>query len=238
MHTLVRSLPRPTRKETLVILGIAAALLVASILFDSVFGSVLPGDPRQLRDWIQSTGSIAPLLYIGLLALAIVIPPIPSIPLDLAAGLTFGLFWGTVYTLLGAELGGLIAFLLARHLGRPWLARHLSARAMRTIDTTAEDRLGGLGLGLMRLLPVFDFDLVSYAAGLTLLSTRCYALATFLGMLLPVVGIVAVGHELFSNGVVAAGIFGVLVLLYVAPPIWWFIRPAADITREHRPQPK
>lgn len=233
----VRSLPRATRTETLVILGVAAAVLLGSLLFDAAFGSILPGDPRQLRAWFQSTGSLAPSLFIGALALAIVIPPIPSIPLDLAAGLTFGLFWGTVYTLLGAELGGLIAFLLARHLGRPWLVRHVSRRAMRSIDATAEQRLGSVGFGLMRLFPVFDFDLVSYAAGLTPLPTKNYAVATLVGMLLPVAGIVAVGNELFTNSVVAAAIFGGLLLLYIAPPIGWLLWPEGGAGEQHRPHP-
>jgi len=223
------SLPRPTRKETLAILGIAVIGIVGSFTLERVVGPALPGDPRQLQQWLQSTGPIAPIAFIALMILAIVVPPIPSIPLDLAAGLTFGIFWGTVYTVVGAEFGGLIAFALSRRFGRPWLARHLSAKSLSWIDRTS-DRLGIVGLMLMRFLPVFDFDWVSYAAGLTPMPARHYALATLIGMIIPVVGIVSVGHFLLINGRVAALIFSALLILYVVPPLWWLVRPSVDAT--------
>ncbi len=167
-------------------------------------------------------------MFILLLATAVVVSPLPSVPLDIAAGLTFGLIGGTIYTLIGAELGAIIAFLLARRLGRPRLARRLPAPVMVQIDGLAA-RIGFRALLVLRLLPVFQFDWVSYAAGLTAISFRAFAIATFLGMIPPVIGIVAVGATLPSNPALSGAIFAVLVLGVLIPLVApWPLR------REHR----
>ncbi|MBI2941092.1 MAG: TVP38/TMEM64 family protein [Chloroflexi bacterium] len=223
----VPAVPRPTRKQAMSLLAVALASVALSFVVDRVFGVVLPLDPLVLRDWLRGWGAAAPLIYIGLMALAIVVTPIPSVPLDIAAGLVFGLFWGTVYTLIGAQLGATICFALARRFGRPWVERRLPRQAVASIDQMV-DRLGASTLFLMRLLPVFNFDWVSYAAGLTRLSFRTFTLATFGGMLAPVIAIVAVGDALISNPGRAALIFGLLVLLAVLPLVGWIAWPAND----------
>ena len=222
--TTILGLPRPSRRQALILLAIALGSLLLSFILDSLLGQVLPLDPEVLRDWLRARGAWGPLLYILLLATAVVVTPIPSVPLDIAAGLAFGLVWGTIYTLIGAELGALVAFALSRHYGRPWLANRMRPETLAQIDYIAE-RLGVRGLFLMRLLPVFNFDWVSYAAGLTQMSTRSFALATLLGMTAPVIGIVAVGDALVSDPSRAALIFGVLVGLAIFPLLWWSIWP-------------
>lgn len=190
--------------------------VVAGMLFDALLGQILPLRPEAIRDWFTGFGPWAPLMFVILLAIAVVISPIPSVPLDIAAGLTFGLLWGTVYVLIGAELGAMIAFVIARWLGRPRLARRLPVAAMTQIDTLAS-RGGVRALLLMRLLPVFNFDWVSYAAGLTSMSFPAFAFATFVGMIPPVIAIVAVGATVSVNPVLAGTILTLLVLIVVIP---------------------
>jgi len=223
--TTVLGLPRPTRRQALVLLAIAVGSVLLSFVIDSLLGQLIPLDPASIRDWLGRRGAYAPLIYILLLATAVVVTPIPSVPLDIAAGLAFGLFWGTIYTLIGAELGALVAFGLARHFGRPWLAGRLRPSTLQQIDRLS-DQLGVRGLFLTRLLPVFNFDWVSYAAGLTRIPVRSFALVTLAGMTLPVIGIVAVGDALVTDPGRAALIFGALLLLVVVPLLWWAIWPA------------
>ncbi|MDQ3656865.1 MAG: TVP38/TMEM64 family protein [Chloroflexota bacterium] len=195
------------------------ASIVASLLFDAVFGRIIPLRPEGIRDWLDGLGPWAPLVFIILMMTAIVVSPVPSVPLDIAAGLAFGFVWGTIYVLIGAELGAIIAFLIARKLGRPRLARRLPEAAMTRIDALTV-RSGVRALLLMRLLPVFNFDWVSYAAGLTSISLSAFALATLIGMIPPVMAIVAVGSTLAGNPVVAGTIFTVLVLVVLVPLVF------------------
>jgi uncharacterized membrane protein YdjX (TVP38/TMEM64 family) len=138
-------------------------------------------DGRALRQTVVGLGAAGPLAVVGFMTLAILVSPIPSAPIALAAGAAYGHTWGTVYILVGAELGALLAFGLARLLGRDVLQRWLGQRLPHT-------RLGSQGslmtiVFVSRLLPFVSFDVVSYAAGLTSLALWRFALATLAGIL-------------------------------------------------------
>ena len=184
-----------------------------------IFGSVYEVNAEALRDWLQARGPLAPLAYIALLVAAIVVSPIPSVPLNVAAGLAFGLVWGTIYTLIGIELGGVIAFLLARHLGRPAVVRYVPAASVEFVDRLA-DRLGWRGIFLVRLIPLFHFDWISYAAGLTQMRFLSFASASLAGIVVPVIGVVAVGDSLVSDPRRAALIVAALIVLALTPVAW------------------
>ncbi len=204
------------RQEARWLLLIALMSIALGLVWDALFGWLFPLEPEGIREWLRGWGAWAPLIYIALLTAAVVISPLPSVPLDIAAGLAFGLAWGTVYTLVGAELGAIIAFALARRLGRPWVSRRLPAATLARIDRFIEQR-GVAAILLMRLLPVFNFDWVSYAAGLTAIAFPAFAIATLIGMIPPVVAIVAVGATLPDRPAVAGLIFAGLVLAALFP---------------------
>ncbi len=76
----------------------------------------------------------------------------------------------------------------------------------------------------MRLIPLFHFDWVSYAAGLSRISLLSFATATLIGMTPPVIAIVAVGDSLADSPLRAASIFGALILLTLTPLAYWLWR--------------
>ena len=79
--------------------------------------------PDQIQEWLKSSGPLAPVVFILTMATAVVVSPIPSLPLDLVAGSFFGPLRGTLYASAGGLLGAMISFLLARFLGRELLQR-------------------------------------------------------------------------------------------------------------------
>jgi uncharacterized membrane protein YdjX (TVP38/TMEM64 family) len=125
--------------------------------------------------------------------------------------------------LIGAEIGAIIAFLIARRIGRPRLAARLSPSTMQQIDDMSE-RMGVRAIILMRLLPLFNFDWVSYAAGLTSISLMKFAMATLIGMTPTVIAITAVGSNATTNPRVSVAIFSGLLLLFVAPIVVAVVR--------------
>ena len=172
--------------------------------------------PTVLIDWLRDVGPLAPLLLIGSMACAVVIPPIPSLPLDLAAGAVFGPFYGALYAIIGAEIGAIGCFLLARSLGRDALSKLLK------IDTVfcqmcTDHQLMGL-MFFARLIPVFSFDVVSYGAGLTNISLKAFALATLIGMAPPTFALTYLGSSVISAQwpLIVAGI--VMVAFFLAMP--------------------
>ena len=166
-----------------IVAGLVAILALAAVywvLEDSGMIAALR-EGHTLRQTIVSLGPVGPLAVVGFIALAIVVSPIPSAPIALAAGAAYGHTWGTLYIVCGAELGALLAFALARHFGRDALQHWLGQRLPRT-------RLGSQGslmtiVLVSRLLPFVSFDVVSYAAGLTTLTAWRFALATLAGIL-------------------------------------------------------
>ena len=140
-------------------------------------------EPQQLVTHLNTLGPFGPLVFILIMAAAVVISPIPSLPLDLAAGLAFGPFLGTTYAVLGAEIGAVISFLIARALGRDLVARLLKSNVV-FCEKCSDHHLMSL-VFLSRLVPVFSFDLISYGAGLTNMSLKAFALATLVGMIPP-----------------------------------------------------
>ena len=137
-------------------------------------------DPNRIRSLIDDAGLYGPFLVIAIMAIAIVFSPLPSAPIALAAGAAYGHTWGTIYILIGAEAGALIAFMIARFCGREFVNRHLGEKLPKTKINT-QNGLTAI-VFVTRLLPFLSFDAVSYAAGLTKLTTIRFAAATLAGM--------------------------------------------------------
>ncbi|WP_260843279.1 TVP38/TMEM64 family protein [Sedimenticola selenatireducens] len=137
-------------------------------------------DADKLKSWVNDLGYVGPVIIIAIMAIAVIINPIPSAPIALAAGAVYGHSWGTLYVVAGATIGAVGAFLIARSVGQELLIRVFGKKIM----------LGWLGsqnilMGLVfvsRLIPFLSFDLVSYGAGLTRIKTWRFILATVMGL--------------------------------------------------------
>ena len=177
-------------------------------------------DARWLEAWINGMGALAPLAYILLRTVAIVLTVVPNAPLDVAGGVLFGPFWGTVYSLLGSEAGAVTCFLLARSLGRDAITRLLH-RDVSFGDGYPQRQMGYIVL-FARFEPVFSFALVSYGAGLTGISLGTFALSTLIGMTPGTVLLNYYGKSFFTGVTlwqqILLGLFMVAVLLAI--PIW------------------
>lgn len=160
---------------------IVLALMVAYWLLSKTGSLDAFFDQGVLENRIQSLGFWGPMAVIALMTGAIVFSPIPSAPIALAAGAAYGHVWGTIYVLVGAEIGALLAFGIARFLGyralRRWFGERLDFGLLGT-----QNALMGV-VFLSRLLPFISFDLVSYAAGLTPLTAWRFAVSTLAGII-------------------------------------------------------
>jgi uncharacterized membrane protein YdjX (TVP38/TMEM64 family) len=201
----------------------AALLVVLLVVLSVLVWRELPPewlDSRWLEAWIKGMGVLAPLAYILLRAVAIVLTVVPNAPLDVAGGVLFGPFWGTVYSLIGSEAGAVACFLLAHALGREAITRFLH-RDIAFGDRYPQRQMAYVVL-FARLEPVFSFALVSYGAGLTGMSLRTFALSTLLGMTPGTVLLNYYGKSLFTGVAlwqqIALGLALVVVLLVI--PVW------------------
>jgi uncharacterized membrane protein YdjX (TVP38/TMEM64 family) len=129
---------------------------------------------------VRNLGIYGPLLLIGLIALAIVFNPLPSAPIALGAGAVYGHTLGTVYVVAGAELGAILAFMIARWAGYD-LTRRFFGESGSLKGISSQNTLTTL-VFVSRLIPFMSFDLVSYTAGLSPIKPWRFAVATLLGL--------------------------------------------------------
>jgi uncharacterized membrane protein YdjX (TVP38/TMEM64 family) len=177
-------------------------------------------DSRWLAAWIKGMGILAPMAYILLRTVAIVLTVVPNAPLDVAGGVLFGPFMGTVYSLIGSEAGAIACYLLAHALGRDAITRLLH-REFAFSGQYPQRQLAYIVL-FARLDPVFSFALVSYGAGLAGMSLRAFALATLIGMTPGTILLNYFGKTFFTGvSLVQQIILGLaLVALLLAIPVW------------------
>lgn len=180
--------PEPDEQRRLKIVLMLLAALLALVALWQVYqyldsSGMLENimDSHWLHQRAAGLGIWGPLLIIVLMALAIVLNPIPSAPIALASGAAFGHAWGTLYVVIGAEIGALAAFALARVFGRGLLCQ-LFGKRFELGWEGSQNTLTWL-VFVSRLLPFISFDLISYGAGLTPLKTWRFALATLLGLI-------------------------------------------------------
>lgn len=152
---------------------------------------------ERIADWLRAAGPFGPILFMALMATSVVISPIPSLPLDIAAGATFGPMLGTAYAVFGAEIGAIASFLIGRMLGQEVLTKLL--RTNVAFCERCSDRHLAIFVLLARLVPLFSFDVISYGAGLTNMSLRAFALATFVGMIPPTFALTYAGSRVASG---------------------------------------
>jgi uncharacterized membrane protein YdjX (TVP38/TMEM64 family) len=136
----------------------------------------------SMLDRIRGMGALAPVLFIILYILGAILF-IPGSILTIGGGVLFGLLWGSIYVSIGATIGATAAFLIGRYLARNWVRRQLEGNRKFAAIDEAVGREGWKIVLLTRLSPVFPFNLLNYAFGLTAVKLRDYFLATWIGIL-------------------------------------------------------
>lgn len=207
----------------LALIGVIAVLAAAYFLLHRSGLLELVLDGSALRSWMTGLGLWGPVAVVGLMTLAILVSPIPSAPIAVAAGAAYGHTWGTLYVMVGAVAGAFGAFALARLLGFDLMRRWFGERL-------EQGWLGSQGalmafVFVSRLLPFVSFDLVSYAAGLSVLAFWRFALATVVGVVPASFLLAHVGDEMATGEdariMVAVVLLGAVTLI---PLVWARLR--------------
>lgn len=167
----------------LVVLAVCVWLLspaLRSELGDLVH-MIAAGNVDALGDHLASYGLWGPVISLGVMVLQGILAPLPAFVVTFANGLAFGAFAGWLISLAGHVLASSVCFALARRLGRRRVESFVSTRGLDSAYQWLE-RWGPHAVFLTRLVPGISFDAISYAAGLTSISFKRFAVATTLGV--------------------------------------------------------
>ena len=136
-------------------------------------------DVAALRQWVQSAGVAGPVVFMLLYILGTIFF-FPGSVLTLAGGALFGPWSGTLYNLVAATAGSVLSFLMARYLASDWVARKSGHRLQQLAEGVKNE--GWRFVAFVRLVPLFPFNLLNYALGLTRIRLSHYMLASFICM--------------------------------------------------------
>lgn len=156
---------------------------------------------------IDSLGPWGPVIFaVGYAASCILF--FPGSILGLGAGFLFGVFIGTVAVSIGSVLGASAAFVLGRTLARRWVDKRIGKYPRFSAIDHAIGKEGLKVVFLLRLSPLFPFNLLNYALGLTKISFYHYVLASWVGMLPGTIMFVYLGSALKSFTELSSGVSG------------------------------
>ncbi len=191
--------PALLRARVIVAVGIVVALCIAAyVIAHEVFGFSWTIDAEPFKQWVKDRGALGPIVFVLVMALSVLFAPIPNVPIFIAAGLAWGPWLGTAYSLAGLVLGSTMAFYAARWLGQRHLGRLIGAKMAARLNTLA-DTMGGRVIFWARMLPAINFDWISFVAGMTSIRFTVFIIYSTLGMVIPTAIVVAAGDGLSSN---------------------------------------
>lgn len=137
-------------------------------------------NPQRMQQLIEDSGQLAPLFFMFAYILSTVLF-LPGSVLTLLGGALFGPVLGTFYSLTAATLGAMLAFLIARYLASDWVAQKSSGKLKQLMLGVESE--GWRFVAFTRLVPLFPFNLLNYALGLTKISFSQYSLSSYIFML-------------------------------------------------------
>ena len=199
-----------------IFLCLFVTLVILFIKFSGISNYITPG---MIQEKVHAFGMYAPAVFI-LMYVLFCIFLIPGTPITIAGGILFGKFFGTAYTIVGATIGASLAFIFSRYLGRGFIKNAEYNKKYGKIKGY-EDKLEKKGLLVvlfLRLVPLFPFNGLNFALGLTKLKFRDYALGTLIGIIPGSFVLSYFGDSLANlsiiNLIISALLFLMLSLLY------------------------
>ncbi len=172
---------------------LAVFALVVVALF--VAGLLLPAGQwlTEFRGWVEQQGAWG-AVWFGVVYVACTVLFVPGSILTLGAGVIYGPVWGTIIISLASTTGAACAFLLGRYVARDQVQSWIQKKPRFAALDEAVARKGGWIVFLLRLSPVFPFNLLNYALGLTGVRFSTYLLASWVGMIPGTIAYVLIGH--------------------------------------------
>ena len=202
---------RLTEREKRWIVGLGLGLfLVLFVLVAWYAGRPLvafASEPERFQQWVDSQGLLAPVLFMGMVILQVVVAVIPGEPLEIAAGYAFGALEGTVLCVLGTLIGGVLVFLLVRRFGAQAGEFFFDLEKFRSLRFFQDRRRLTFWVFLVFFLPGTPKDVLCYFVGLTDMRLRTWilvsAVARIPSIITPTVGRSALGMGEYAFAAIA-----------------------------------
>ncbi|MGQ3328043.1 TVP38/TMEM64 family protein [Halorubrum sp. FL23] len=205
------------RRGILALVAVAVGFFALYLFVREYAGFIT--NAEALRVWLRQFGALAPLVFIVIQALQVIVAPIPGQVVALVAGYLFGPFWGTIYSLTGVLIGSTIAFSLAKRYGRSFVEDVLHEDVVARFDGFV-DTVGVPGLFAFVIIPGLPDDAICFLSGLTKWKLPTFIAVISVGRLPAYVFTVYAGGRI-ADGRLLSGL-AIIALVVVASIVGYY----------------
>lgn len=177
-----------------ILISIIIILILGSVVYKLFSMNINVND---IQYYVSSFDKLAPMVYIIMFAL-VPLTLFPDSILAIGGGLIFGLGKGYIYTLIGALIGASLSFYISRKLGRNFVKK-LTKEKLDNIEEMINSK-GFFVVLILRLIPLFPFDIISYGAGLTSIKYKDFLIATIIGTIPGILVFTNIGAQSVNIG--------------------------------------
>ena len=202
---------------------IPIVLLILGYIFPVSFFS----NQETIREFVNQFGALAPIVFIGLQIIQVVVAPLSHYAVSLAGGFIFGTWLGFIYNLIGRIIGTAIAFYLGKFLGRRIIQHVVKSETIKKYDYYFDK--GKVLLFLAYFLPLFPDDEISYLAGMSQISPRFFLPLMAIGHISGSLGLAYIGNGIQSWYEPMFLFISAITLLGGFLLIWYYRRIKSEI---------
>ncbi len=205
-------------KKVKIIWYLLTIIPIVLLILGYIFPLQFFGSQEVIRDFVLQFGVFAPLAFIMLQILQVIITPFSHYAVSIAGGFIFGTWQGFIYNWIGRVIGTAIAFYLARIFGRRIINHIVKQKTIQKYDYVFEK--GKLLLFLAYFLPLFPDDELSYLAGLSSINPRIFLPLMAIGHISGSLALAYIGNGIQS---IKEPIFIFLSLITLIGGIWFVL---------------
>lgn len=209
-----------------IIIGILTILSIVLIILkgDQLIGLLTGSSIDRVVRYVESWGILAPVISIFLMVFQAIAAPIPAFLVTSTNGLLFGVFWGSVISWIGAMLGAVVAFYLAKKLGYEYVKKKIKHISTLNRIEQLNGKYGFWIVLLARLIPIVSFDLISFGAGLAGMKLRTFLVSTGIGMLPATIAYTVLGNDIRELETFNECMIIIVIILGLVTLIGYFFR--------------
>jgi uncharacterized membrane protein YdjX (TVP38/TMEM64 family) len=191
----------PDRNRTwIAVQAVLMALFVAAVVILTIkYGPAITrlfSQPERTRDYLRSFGLAAPLVYVLVHAVQVILAFIPGEVVQIAGGYVFGTVLGALYSVVGVALGTLVAFLVVKAVGSSLVKAVVPDKTYRDFEFLVNKPHADVMIFVSFLIPGIPKDALTYIAGLTPIKTTKFLIVSMLGRLPGLLGSAYIGANL------------------------------------------
>ena len=174
-------------------------------------------EPERFRAWVDSSGFVSRVIFVGMVVFQLIIALIPGEPLEMGAGYAFGAWEGTILCIIGCVIGSALVFLFVRRFGVKLVEVFFPREKIRSLRFLQDSRRLNLLTFIVFFIPGTPKDLLSYFIGLTDMKLGTWLLITAVARIPSIVTSTVTGDALGLKDYQFALIaFGVTLALSLA----------------------